>query len=614
MLKNYFTNRSISYRVSYRGRKSKITINQIELQITTDSTISNISLYSGEAEITRILKFHINSGLNKATIYGLSPSLRQDTLRYVIVEGQGRASINDVTVSKTTDPSKINDIPPDPLQSQRLEVQKALKSATQSRKMLSNYLAAVSPGNFSADELDKLLDNFVGLTEKADARVREAERQLGDIDDEIAMRPAKTSAENPFGRWQVSVLVDADEDAEVQLVLKYVVHGADWTPSYDIRVDTQKTTDNITIVYKALISQSTGENWRDTPLILETVTPSFGNPHTDLHTWSISVFKPQPTINVRRYSRSRSRSPRYQSPIIIQPPQQSLPMIYPQARRVGRRRSASSDLSSRGSPRRRSRSPIKYLDAPAAIPNSDKGSLSATFQVAGLVDIPSDGIQHHVAISTMKFNTKIQWYSIPKLDTRVYLTAKIKNETEYAFVKGKANVFVDGSFVASSTIPPVNPQETFDCPLGSDPAAKVTYHPQEKRASQAGIVSRSSKQSYTQRITIQNTKSISLENLKILGNIPVSQDERITVKLVSPALPQPTVLQNLQGVRKSIKVASGILAHWDKADDQDVEDSAVGKDGKLIWLLNIPPRQSVNVALQFEVSYPSGISLIGLNI
>ncbi|KAF9532456.1 hypothetical protein CPB83DRAFT_759238 [Crepidotus variabilis] len=578
------------------------TISQIELQITSDSTISNISLYSGEAEITRVLKFPINSGLNKATIYGLSPSLRQDTLR---VEGQGRASINDVTVSKTTDPSKINDIPPDPLQSKRLEVQKALKSATQSRKMLSNYLAAVSPGNVSADELDKMLDNFVGLTEKADARVREAERQLGDIDDEIAMRPAKTSAENPTGRWQVSVLLDADEDAEVQLVLKYVVHGADWTPSYDVRVDTQKTTDNITIVYKALISQSTGENWRDTPLVLETVTPSFGNPHTDLPTWSVSVFKPHPSAPVAVpafYSRGRSLTP-----------MAMMAQVPPSAWYRPRSRSFSADSSLDRRARRRSRSPVKYLDAPAAIPKSDKGSLSATFQVAGLVDIPSDGIQHHVAISTMKFNTKIQWYSIPKLDTRVYLTAKIKNETEYAFVKGKANVFVDGSFVASSTIPPVNPQEIFDCPLGSDPAIKIIYHPQEKHASQAGIVSRYSKQSFTQRITIQNTKSVLLENLKILENIPISQDERITVKLISPALPQPTVLQNLQGVRKSIKVASGILAHWDKADDQDVEDSAVGKDGKLNWLLNIPPRQSVNMALQFDVSHPTGIHLLNIS-
>lgn len=37
------------------------------------------------------------------------------------------------------------------------------------------------------------------------------------------------------------------------------VYGADWTASYDIRADTETKQGAVTILYKAVITQSTGE-------------------------------------------------------------------------------------------------------------------------------------------------------------------------------------------------------------------------------------------------------------------------------------------------------------------------------------------------------------------
>ncbi|KAF9525622.1 hypothetical protein CPB83DRAFT_885409 [Crepidotus variabilis] len=604
------------------------SINQINLQTATESTTSNVSLYSGEAEITRVFAFSVKNGLNKVTMYGLSPSLRQDTLR---VEGQGRAFIKDVTVSKTPDPSRVNTYPTDPLIQRSLELRMALEGRRQSRHMLSSYLKVVKPNDVPFTQLDGMLDSFVALTQKADARLLDLERQIADVDDEIAKRPPRTSADQMTCRWQVSVLLDADEDDEVKLLLKYVVRGADWTPSYDIRVNTQKKTDNIVIVYKALISQSTGENWRDTPLILETLSPSLGNPPTNLAQWPLSVLEPalklasMPMTGMPMAGMSMTGIPMAGMPMAGMPmtgmPMTGIPMAGMPMTGIGgtapiiiQEESYSSHSDQLSGCRQRTPPP---MDTPAMIPRSDKGSLSVTFQVSGLVDIPSDGAQHHVTISTIKLDADIHWFSIPKVDTRVYLTARIKNDTEYTFVKGKANVFVDGSFVASSAIPLVSPQETFQCPLGSDLAVKIRYPPREQRASQTGIISRSSVRSYTQRITIQNTKSISLESFKIIDNIPISQDERIKVNLISPALSAPVAgpvqaSHSRQSLRKSIKLESGVQAQWDKSDEKDVEDSMVGKDGKINWLLTIPPRKTVNLALQFEVTYPTGISLTGL--
>lgn len=141
-----------------------------------------------------------------------------------------------------------------------------------------------------------------------------------------------------------------------------------------------------------------------------------------------------------------------------------------------------------------------------------------------------------------------------------------------------------------------------------DPSIRITYHTPEKKSSQYGFLSTSTTVSYTQRITVQNTKAIALEALKIIDSIPVSQDERIQVKLISPALSQP----GQPSLRKSISTGPGVSVQWHGVDDERASESTIGKDGKLNWVLNLPPMKIVHLALQFEVTNPHDISVQGM--
>ncbi len=55
----------------------------INLVSIKDSKITNVSLYSSRAEITRAFKFDVRVGLNQVHIAGLPNVLDKDSLKYV---------------------------------------------------------------------------------------------------------------------------------------------------------------------------------------------------------------------------------------------------------------------------------------------------------------------------------------------------------------------------------------------------------------------------------------------------------------------------------------------------------------------------------------------------
>jgi hypothetical protein len=65
-----------------------------------------------------------------------------------------------------------------------------------------------------------------------------------------------------------------------------------------------------------------------------------------------------------------------------------------------------------------------------------------------------------VTIKIIQLKAKFTYVLLPKLSTHAYLKASIVNDSDkYAFLAGDMNVFVDGNFVAKSSIhvPPPRP-------------------------------------------------------------------------------------------------------------------------------------------------------------
>ncbi|KAJ2925884.1 hypothetical protein H1R20_g11211, partial [Candolleomyces eurysporus] len=139
----------------------------------------------------------------------------------------------------------------------------------------------------------------------------------------------------------------------------------------------------------------------------------------------------------------------------------------------------------------------------------------------------------------------MEWVSVPKRNAEVHLKAVVKNASEYTLLRGPVSVYVDGSFISLSDVPPPVTSRRDVWPSSRiGPSIRVTYHPLAKKLSQSGLmfISRTRNYVFSQRITVHNTKSLAIDNLTIMDQIPVSEESSITVKLLSPRLSLPYLL------------------------------------------------------------------------
>jgi hypothetical protein len=147
-----------------------------------------------------------------------------------------------------------------------------------------------------------------------------------------------------------------------------------------------------------------------------------------------------------------------------------------------------------------------------------------------------------------------------------------------------------------------------------DPSIRITYHPLSKKIYQSGFYQKTSNHIFSQRITVFNTKSTLIEQLKILDQIPVSEDSSITVRLNSPALVVPLANTSKGSIKAPppVTVSQGVVAQWDGTDDPSFDIEALGKDGKFNWVCSVPSQGKINLLLQWEVTAPTDTHVVGL--
>ncbi|KAL1681783.1 hypothetical protein EV122DRAFT_204764 [Schizophyllum commune] len=575
----------------------------IELNSGKDSQTTRVSLYPGRAEVTRVFTVALHTGQNNVVLNGLPAAMDRQSLR---VEGRGNATIQDVTVADMPAPPKAETTSTklDELRRTKATTKQDLARVKKAISFAELYLGTLSVQHTDVDKLAHTIGEYEKLSAGYDSKLLDLEAKIEQLDAEIAEEEEKL--EGPAFRAQralsqgvrVIVSMSAAEDTEAaQIVLVYGVRGASWKAKYDIRVVSQNKTTPVTLVYKAEIEQHTGEDWTNVPLVLETIAPAFGVAIPELDTWDVQLLP------------------------IVKPASESTSSLFAQRGPArGALFGSSSTLPTMAPPAPRARALMVAAAAPAMehsdVQVTSHSVINTTFEVPGLISVPSDKQTHNVIIANLKLDAQLQWITVPKKDTRVFLKANIRNDSEYPLLPGESSVYLDGSFTSRPRLPAVNPQERFDCPLGVDPSIRVTYKPQHKKASKSAFYTfnKTSTTEYIQEIDVFNAKNM-VVSLKVVDQIPVAQDSKINVKLVKPALstaPADASQTEKPKAPKPLRISESVSAQWDGADDPKHEAETLGKNGKVNWLCDVQPQGHAHLTLQWEVSYPAEERILGI--
>ncbi|CAE6433627.1 unnamed protein product [Rhizoctonia solani] len=513
-----------------------------------DDYIESVTVFqSNRAEVKRRVGIKLEAGQSHIHIERLPSCIEEDSIR---VDGTSTAVIFDVVYHKPASASEKVQETTAAAQRQVEALRKERDVSREQAEFLSTYGRTLDSKNLTGEAVQQFLDMFGPRQIAIGKRIQELDVQIAAADEELR-------------RVQNEAYTDTLETSgPAELVLRYAVSDASWTPIYDVRASIANNpgeSSTVALHYRASITQSTGENWPDIALTLSTASPQLGTNMPKIGSWTIGP----PPPPMRRYAKSagfafsfgggghKSRSSRY------------VPDMGVRQARV-----------------------------------SHAGILSTSFAIPGRSDIPSDGGNHKVVITVLDLKAELEWVCMPRQNECVYLKSKVVNTSEFTLLPGEASVFMDENFVSKSQIQFVSPNESFETPLGVDSALRVTYPPATilNRTLQPGLAFVSKKhtvRSQSQRITIRNTRLTPVSSLRVLDHVPVSIDAHVKVNLISPQRLEPIVAGK---ENPWTNIRNGIKVRW--------APRHVGGDGIVEWDCEIGPTDEVELELGWEVSAP----------
>ena len=80
-----------------------------------------------------------------------------------------------------------------------------------------------------------------------------------------------------------------------------------------------------------------------------------------------------------------------------------------------------------------------------------------------------------VAITVINLEPVLEHVCVPEMSEYCYLTARVKNNTDYPLLAGASSIFLNNNFIAKSKLENVAPTEELVVSLGADPQVCNQY-------------------------------------------------------------------------------------------------------------------------------------------
>lgn len=540
--------------------------------VPVTSRITAVAVYPDRAVLTRLGRVELPAGDSELILDGLPAALVDESLQ-VSGRGTAAATILDVNLRRT-----FLETSPDPrlraLEEELANLQREdealvarLKQLDEQRSLLQRIEAALtatptkdSPtARPSLDEWQRLLafqaENLTRLAGDQQslqlqrtalaAKIAAVEAQLNEIRGRSPQRRSQKAA---------TLRVSASRAGTLELSVSYTTPGASWSAAYDARLRAE--TRAIDVTYYGVIRNGTGEDWNGVALTLSTARPGLGGGAPTLSPWVVEPVRPMPTAYL-----------------------------------------AQGVASSEGKTARRAAGPPEALtlagsapaesDATVAEATVQTGLSSATFRIEAPLSLPSDRSAQKVVITTLNCPAELRYETAPKLIEAAYLSASSTNRSDFPWLAGPVNAFLGDTFIATSALRAVMPGETFALSLGVDDSIAVKRRIVKRFTEDTGLTNSGRRITHEYVVTLTNNKKTA-ERILLREPTPVSRDEKIVVKVITPA---ERDISSATAPKEISREAAGILA----------------------WRIDLKPGEKREVPIKLTIEHPADLTVTGLD-
>ncbi len=390
---------------------------------------------------------------------------------------------------------------------------------------------------------NKLTEN-----EKKQTKIREKNSAILNQLNQLKSQQTKVYSE-------ITLAIKCNSTTKSKIQLSYMVTNAGWAPFYDIK--SESLTEPITILSKANVFQTTGEDWKNVKLSLSTGNPTYNNTKPVLIPYTLLLSNTD-QIYRKGYNKSMTLSSSNSGVVMDAPSMQDVII------------SASRNQS-------------KLIENNAGLTSSQvSGYTSNTenqtnniFEISIPYNIPSDGKEYVVAIQEYKAPAVYSYTAIPKLDKDAFLLANLINWDQTGLLPGEANLFNEGTFVGKSYFETRVTNDTIPVSLGREKNI-ILDRKKVKSFTEKNFTGGTKKTTLEFEIMVRNKKKAEVE-ITIEDQIPLSNTEEVTIELIN-----------------------GSNATY------------VKETGKLKWIIKLKPSESNTLKFGYIIKYPKKYNISNL--
>lgn len=534
--------------------------------VPIDSTLDRVTVYTGQAMAERVFKVQATEpGPVSITLGPLPVSADPESFQTRLESGNVVVQGLEVTSRKgavdVSDRDRIR-VQIEALLQERKALEPEVAAVESGRTMVANVMAAVKAdgvdhfGGMSLQELFTFIgDRSTELTKKAaDLERRDAEIMAKIEDLRTQLGAHARGMEVPYYELKLNLFFERPGTANMRLV--YLVRGAGWEPSYDVRVDPNLDSVNVGLV--AFITQATEEDWDDVEVLLSTARPHLGL---------------DPPSVPERFAR------------VYDPPKRRRGLSsqeYDKLASLGYMSADSAKLVDSGYVDESITAPSESAYAPAPVVTVQDYGVTQQFRLPDRVKIPSGEEAKQFRLVNVPLEIRPERYIIPSLSQECYLRAEVTSSSDAPLLGGQARIFVGPDYIGEATFPLMRQGDSTTLNLGLDPMLAVEFETVKEERDEPGVFGKILKVTrvFEARMHLSAAAKAPIEIL-VEDVLPVSQDDRIKIAAVD--------------------IHSGALD-----SEKDLKDRK--EKGIYRWRFKLAPGQKLNMRYGFTAAFNENLT------